>query len=406
VFTQPWDTIAWESVGALSRIVGLGTFGAAVVAIALERRLRRPSAILWLALAFVASTGLSLLWTESDRLAVVRVFTYGQLVVSVWMLQEFVRTREHVESLLYAFCLGSFVPAADLLNNFRHGISDSPYAERYTSDGALALNPDNLALTLAIAIPMALYLTSHRRGIVRIVAMIYVVVGSIGVLLTGTRGVFLALIAALSVGVLTHILDMLRRIVRPAFRLRGIVLLICVTVAITYVVPASIWERILSITTELTGGGNMSGRVDIWNAGVQAFMEHPFIGVGAAGFGGATFFGQFAAAHNMPLEVLVEQGVIGFCFFAGLLGACGLAVIRLPTPERKLWTALMVCWFVGVLSLNYGASKPTWLLFGLLAAQASGDIRRRPVDRRESLNSRIDTGRIVAGGTVFIRAGR
>lgn len=373
VFTQPWDAVTLPGIGALSRVVGLATFGAAVLTIGIEGRFRRPDAMFWCAAAFVASNALSLIWTISYGATYARTWTYAQLLGSVWLVQEFARTREQQQSLLAAFCLGAFVPMANLLNNFRLGVQISAFNERFSSSGALRLNADNLGLTLVIAIPMAWYLVQHRRGIVRIVAAIYFALAPVAILLTGTRGAFLAGIVALSIAPLT----MVRQSLRSAFA--GAVLLAVLTAMTALVVPQSIWARISTIQTELLEDGTMTGRADIWTAGVRVFPDHALLGVGAGAFGTAVepLLGTRQAAHNMPLAVLVEQGVVGFFVFVALLGGCALTIWRIPSPDRKLWAPLMLSWLVGVMSVNFEESKVTWLLFGLLAAQAAATSTRR-----------------------------
>jgi hypothetical protein len=81
----------------------------------------------------------------------------------------------------------------------------------------------------------------------------------------------------------------------------------------------------------------------------------------------------------MALGVLVEQGIVGFLIYAALLGACAAAIVRMPSVEKKLWSALMLSWLVGVMSLNWEYRKVTWLLFGLVAAQSARDTVRRRV---------------------------
>jgi O-antigen ligase len=83
-----------------------------------------------------------------------------------------------------------------------------------------------------------------------------------------------------------------------------------------------------------------------------------------------TVLGKANPAHNLGLDIIVEQGIFGFFLFAALLAACGWSIHRLPVGERALWVVLALSWFVGVMSLSWGARKITWLLFGLLAARS------------------------------------
>ncbi len=380
VFSQPWDTITLAGVGALSRVIGLLTLAAALVTVGLERRFGKPNSVFWLTAAYVAVTGLSFFWTVAPDLTTARSWTYIQMLGSIWILQEFARTREEQESLFLAYCVGSFIPIVNLFNNFRQGIWIGAYVERYSSGGPFRLNADNLGLTLVIALSMAWYLAQRRGGLSRVIAAIYLVVGPVGVLLTGTRGAFLAGLVPLAMGPLAR--------TRPSARsILGITVLLAVMIAAAAaIVPESIWTRISTIQSEVMNGGSMSGRLEIWTHGTQAFVQRPFLGYGIAAFGLATGTPR-DAPHNIALGVLVEQGIVGFVVFVALLLACAAKILRLPPPERKIWTALMLSWLIGALSLNFEETKVTWLLFGLLAGLSSG---LASADRSHSSTARED----------------
>jgi O-antigen ligase len=195
----------------------------------------------------------------------------------------------------------------------------------------------------------------------------YVAVAPVGILLTGSRGAFVAGIVALSIVPLT-----LTRISR-----RSLVLipsaLVVVLVMTTMFVPGYIWDRMFTISQEIAGQGTLTGRIDIWRAGWEAFLDRPVLGAGGGAFGAAVesviLERRMQASHNAFLAVLVEQGITGLAVFAALLGACAWVISRLPPPERKLWGVVMLTWFVGVMSVGWQYRKLTWLLFGLLAAQ-------------------------------------
>jgi hypothetical protein len=55
---------------------------------------------------------------------------------------------------------------------------------------------------------------------------------------------------------------------------------------------------------------------------------------------------------------------------AGLLAGFFYCASRMRHLERCLWLTLMLTWTIGVSALTWEYRKPTWLLFGLLAAHA------------------------------------
>jgi O-antigen ligase len=66
----------------------------------------------------------------------------------------------------------------------------------------------------------------------------------------------------------------------------------------------------------------LHGRGNIWRAGARAFARRPLQGYGAAGFGAATLDLQdpviTSYAHDMPLELAVELGVLGLALAAAI----------------------------------------------------------------------------------------
>jgi O-antigen ligase len=66
------------------------------------------------------------------------------------------------------------------------------------------------------------------------------------------------------------------------------------------------------------------GRVEIWKRGLRMIKEDPFTGVGIGNFTTAdglmrTLPGRWMNAHNSPLQVAAEIGLLGFVFYIVLL---------------------------------------------------------------------------------------
>jgi len=373
VFTVPWDVVAIEGIGALSRLIGVALLGTALLTTAIEGKFRKPTAIFAVASAYIAFTALSLLWTISYPDTVQIALTGVQILGSLWVVTEFTRTRDQQQSLLVAFCLGELIPLAGIFNSFRTG-NRLMFSERYT---AIGLNADDIGLTLAMGIPIAWHLirtySGSLRRTVRAAGLIYFVLAPVAILLTGTRGATITGVVALSIVPLTLPWRSIRSVVLIA------VMLVAIGATATIVVPQRMWARILTIKQELLEGGSMTGRAGIWQTGVDLIPEHPMFGVGASAFGAAVepILNKRQAPHNLLLGLVVELGIVGFSIYAALLGACGMAISRMPPPERKLWAVLMLCWLVGVMSLNWEYRKVTWLLFGFVAAQGAADNARR-----------------------------
>ena len=373
---------ALPGIGTFSRVIGMATIGAGVLTTVAERRIRKPGVIFWFALVFAIASVLSLLWTISYASTAERVGTYIQYVGLIWVVREFARTREEQHSLLLAICLGAFVFAFDLLLNFSTGVQ----LQRYS---AMGVNPNYVGVSLVTGFPMAWYLFLHHRGATRVFASLYCWVAPVAVVLTAGRGAVIAGVVTLSIVPLT-----LRRKSLSSLLL-VMVVLFGAAVTIGLVVPRQSWNRLLTIKQEI-GSGTMGGRTQIWNVGWRIFQEQPLLGAGAGAFPAAFESVRYgiAGAHNMPLALLVEQGIVGLCLFASLLAACAWVIIGLPSPDRKLWTVVMVAWLISAMSSDSHVDKITWVLFGLLAAQEGVKTAHRRISEPALVRSKTAVGEV------------
>jgi len=365
VFSLPWEYfVTIDLLGSVSRVIGVAAISIGVFAIAIGGRLRRPALILSLAFAFTLLNLLSMFWTIDAGATFVRVVTYGQLLGLAWLIWEFARNVEEQQALMVAYCAGAYLCIADLLRNFLAGKRIHGSDPRYSG---LGFNANDLGLMLALGIPMAWHMYLNRKGIVRLAAASYLPLAVVGILLTASRSGFLCSIVALSIVPLTLPRRSVRSIVMVA------IVLLAAAGAAVLIVPQSSWDRILTTSQELRAG-TLGGRGPIWAAGLQIFQDHMVLGAGAGAFESSVepVVGPKGSAHNVFLAILVEQGIVGMLAFVALLAACGWRVYLMRRPQRAVWTVVACVWLVGSMSLGWQYSKITWLLFGLIAAEASG----------------------------------
>jgi O-antigen ligase len=245
---------------------------------------------------------------------------------------------------------------------------------RYSANN---LDANDLGLTLAIGIPMAWHLFLDRGRLLRIHGAIYVPLAVVAILLTASRGAFLAGLVALSIIPMT----LPRRSFRSATL--GAAVVIAAAGLVAFIVPESSWTRVFT-ATEVVTGGTMSGRVQIWEAGLRVFQERQVLGAGAGAFETAVEpLVKRIESHNVFLAVLVEQGILGGVLFVALLVACAFCVWRLPALERKVYTTIGITWLVGAMSLSWQNRKTTWFIIGLVSAQSVvSSVRARSPSRQ------------------------
>ena len=379
VFNLPWA----EGIGKLGDMVfanwiGVAAFGIAGLRVLIAQEMRKPISLHWWMVMLAGWSALSLFWTEDWNSTVTRAGTYLQLLAAVWLVWELAISESRILGILQSYVLGAMVSSGITIYNFVIGRTAARLAGEAGSDvwdtsrySITGLNENDLGLILALSLPMACYLVaSHRGRLVKALCWTQVVAGFIAILLTASRGALVAALAGLSM--LPLIIMKLPRWQRRA----SFAVCACGLFCTAYFVPQTSWNRLAQLGRELFGG-TLTHRTTIWVAGMEVFRDHAFLGVGSGAYAASVVraIDRPLVAHNTFLSVLVELGVIGALVLAGLLASMAYRVLRMRRLQRYFWVSLLLTWGFGIVALTWEYRKPTWLIFGLLAAHTS--LRRR-----------------------------
>ncbi len=371
VFSIPVEkTIEIPGLGTIGRLAGLLALAGGALAVALEGRFRVPTATHVLMFAFVLWAALSYRWSIAPEFTAERFLTNLQLLavpLLIWTLCGF---EQRCLALLDAYVFGALLTAAQTAGRFLSGAQT--YYERFAAEG---FDPNDLALTLALSLPAAYYLSLRRGAKWQWVYLLHMASACFAILLTASRGGVLAMAAGLSL-----ILWTLPAI--PAWRRRLLVAGGAAALAAALIlVPAASWQRLLTLASEMTEG-TLNDRRVLWREGWRVFQHSPFVGIGAGAYPVALIpaFGEpwrfTPVAHNSFLSVLVETGVVGFVLFAAMLLVMAALALRLPWLERCFWLTVLAVWCLGVSALTWEYRKPTWFLFGILVAHVALRLER------------------------------
>ena len=368
-FTIPWqDSVQLPGHFAVSRIVGVLLIVAGLGSMVKGRsiKIRRPSLMLCLTILFVFWAGLSALWSINVSRSLFLWLTYVQLAVMVWLIWELCRTREQHLVLLQAFVLGAFVLAGSTAYEYLTNpavTSANQYAVRYT--GGLAADENVIASIMAFALPLAWYLSVTRRsGWLRWLNLIYLPVGILAIVLTASRGGAIIAVTGLAVIPLTYThISRVRRVLLT-------VLFVVMAVALVNLVPPENVARLTETSSELTEG-NVSNRSQIWEAGLEVYSDHPVLGVGVGGFSDAVMpiLGYKQVAHNVFVNLLTEMGVVGVGLYTLMLLVILVPLLRLPSPDRTVYTFIWLALFISLLPSNDEDAQYTWALLALLTTR-------------------------------------
>lgn len=357
VFSVPWENIiVIPGIGALSRLMGIVAVAFAMLAVVMTGRLRRWHMAHVAALVFLLWATAGQLFFVADRLSF-KFFTFTQLFLVMWMSWQLAQSRERQLGLLAAFVSGAYVVAFKTIMVYR---SNDGSLRRFAAEG---FDANDLAMTLALALPMAWYLgMTYRRPLARWFVRAYIPLGLLTIGLTGSRGGLIAAVIALAIVPLTM------TNLSPA-KLVATLLLAGVTgtVAVAYI-PQTTLDRLATTGAEIQDR-RFNGRWRLWVAGVEAFSERPITGYGTGSFkktarrwlGAGT-----QVAHNSYLSLLVEQGLIGFAIYATMFIAVFLAVLDLPVIDRRFTLVLMATLAIAMFPLSWEDHKVVWFLLSFL----------------------------------------
>jgi O-antigen ligase len=374
VFVMPWEESVplWGGF-VISRWILLLTGAILAMHILSTRRIRKLAPQHLMMLAFAAWAALTLFWTIDEPATIARAATYAQLLLAVWMIWELVTTDQRVLAVLKSYVAGATVMSIATILNFMNGTQAADlYAEqgkvkyhddRYTMFG---INENDMALMLALSVPIVIYLLSRRPSrALTLFCWLHLGVCMTALFLTGSRGGLISTAVAFTLFPLLY--SKMASTQRAAFITMCAAGLACGV----YFVPQDVWNRLLQTGTQISQG-TLTHRTVVWDAGLEAFRDHPWLGVGAGAYGTAVVKAVDVrlVAHDTYLSVLVEMGVAGALLFATLLAALYATAWRLDSSERRFWLVLLATWSVGVCALSWDYHKPTWLLFGLLIAAA------------------------------------
>jgi O-antigen ligase len=272
-----------------------------------------------------------------------------------------------------AYLLGIFVASMLTLYNFASGTTAAQLeaargVERWEESrySIMGVNENDLGLMLAMSVPLVIYLVIRVKSkAMRAFLWIQLVACIAAILLTGSRGALLS--AAIALAMLPMSFRYLPASQKVAAALSCAGAAACAIVFI----PAETWSRLLLFSTELTQG-TLTHRTLIWSAGLAAFREHPFFGIGSGAYAATVLrvVNVSYVAHNTFLSVLVELGVVGALAMLALMASLYYTAFRMRGPERRLWVTVLLTWTVGVMALTWEYRKPTWIMFGLLVAHA------------------------------------
>jgi len=362
IFVIPTEkVVVLPGLGSLARIVGALAMLAWIASVLLGNSIRTIKPFHTVFFLFILWNAASLFWSFDVAATQGRIVTWVQLGLVVVLIWDLLDSRELTIVAVQAYVLGALFGACGIIYNFL-GSTEFVYG-RYSAAGQHSVN---IGLILALAIPMAWYLTLQKQQdsvmakILRLLNFLFLPIACIGISLTGSRGAMVASLPAI-----LFIASTLGSL--PIWARLFSVLIACGGAYIGYLlVPKASLDRLGTAYAEISGGGNLTGRTQIWHDAILRFLDNPILGVGSDAF--ATVSEHRLVAHNSILSVMVETGVVGVLLFVTLLVIAVVCTFNLRKLESKLWRTVLLIWFLGASALTYEHHKPTWLVLALIVS--------------------------------------
>jgi hypothetical protein len=319
---------------------------AAVTAVAMLRVKPDPARVPWHktapAVFFIAYTvwlWIQSPWALDPEMHRECAIQFTKFIIVYWMVYRLIDTPELSADFLLAHVIGSFYLGLLAYTSNVSGRLDGVGGPGIDDSNTLGMH----VATAAIAGAMLIFAKRDWRRIAAIVSVPFILNT---VVMTGSRGAFLALF----MGGLTIFWLRPRENTRVFY-----VLAIGAVLGFGYVASDTFWERMGTIQSAARQDENIDnsaeGRIEQFKAGLAMFRSHP-LGVGHRGFASLSA-GYLApeylvdgarSSHNTPLTALVEQGIPGaimyFLLIAWIAKSCVLAG-RWARAKKPLLTVSM-----------------------------------------------------------------
>jgi O-antigen ligase len=349
---------------SLTKIAGLVAFISFAFHALLTRRRLVFDGTHVLVLLLLAVSLISTVNAHDQTSAVTTIVRYasfvGMFLVISQFGDDFVLLRRITWVLTLAAAAASYIALANLFSG-RSLLAGLPYA-----------NENDVAFTLATALPLALWLV-REPGVKRLVALASSATILSAVVLTFSRGAFVGLAAA---GIWKLFAER---------RHLGVVIaggLVALATVLVLVNVNSNQVHKASLAKQKVAQENIRSRLDTWSGAARLAADHPLLGVGPGNF--QSYFFRvtdrpsgsllLTQVHNTYLDVASELGAFALILFLSFLAMSFSHAVKAehmslgpPGLASALATALVIAAFAGAfISAQYSA--PFWLLGGLTAA--------------------------------------
>jgi putative inorganic carbon (HCO3(-)) transporter len=239
---------------------------------------------------------------------------YAKVVLIFILMVNTLTSPKRIERLTWLLVIASGYIAIGTVIDYARGVNMINHERALGSVGGMFKNPNDLALNMVVALPLALAFLLRRLSTTRKLLALGCAGAMLGAIVaSGSRSGTLGLVAMVAV----FAIQLMRR--RPGLVAGGAV----AALLALPLLPASYWTRVASITDEsVDDSGSREARTTLAVEAWHAFLDNPLTGVGAGQFVNYNPEGRIQAwkeTHNVVLQIAAELGIFGLIAFGYLL---------------------------------------------------------------------------------------
>ena len=285
--------------------------------------------------------------------------SFLKLIIFIYLLVKCVADEGALLQVIWSLCLSAVaLSTAALLNPLKTD------GRVYVSD---TYDPNDLALTLCVILPLMFYLQENSTGVKRIFILAAMAMLGLVVIKTGSRGGLITLCA---------ISALLLYQKGPRYAVKRIPLILVFAVIFMLTAPREQLDRMLSVfglQSDAYQTAPADDRIVLWKLTQNVMLENPLLGCGMgqlSNANGRAAGGNWHTAHNAYLQVGAELGVFGLWSFLAMLFFSWRSLRRERYGFQRPWivdglSASLLGLCVGSMFLSWAFTTATYFIVAL-----------------------------------------
>jgi O-antigen ligase len=373
ILVLPFDSLSsLGSGGTLAKILGVLTAAAIFIKVLRRGESVAPPVAVALWIALLIWMGVTMFWALGLHDGIVGFQMYASLIM-LFVLLAIVRVEPaEFSAIMGAVVVAGVISASYVAYLYHSGQSlvtaNAGVSRVIIAVGDSSIDPNALAAALILPTAIAIYWLFNSGRIALSISMVPVLaVLMLGFAASGSRG------GLVELGIVFCYL-----VVRSRHRL-WLLSLMFLAAATTLAANPGLPARFAQAQED---GG--AGRRDIWHVGLYALRDYWMTGAGVGNFpnaydreyihvyGAQYVLGWHWAAHNVPLMVATELGIVGFSLFVLALVAQFQVLRHLAAGNRSAFELRLTLEgaFLAIVVSGFSTSdlnaKYVWLAFSLM----------------------------------------